>query len=88
MIFETTKKFKKQVSVLDIKAKNKLFDRLRLFSEDRNNGLLNIHPLRGNLIGFYSFSVSGDIRVHFVWKNKKKTKVLLVGIGTHSEMYG
>ena len=84
---EITKQFKKQVSLLTKKNKQKLFDTLKVFCVNPYDQLLKTHPLKGNLSGLYSFSVTGDIRIHFLWKNKKKTAVLLLQVETHSQLY-
>jgi mRNA-degrading endonuclease YafQ of YafQ-DinJ toxin-antitoxin module len=84
---EITKKFKKQVALLTKKHKQNLFDTLQIFRVNPYDQLLKTHPLKGNLAGLYSFSVTGDIRIHFLWKNNKKTAVLLLQIGTHSQLY-
>ena len=87
MKLEKTKKFTKQAKNLSKKERNKLFEKLRLFADDPFNEKLRTHPLKGNLIGMYSFSISGNLRVHFKWMNNKKTKLLLITLGTRSSLY-
>ena len=84
---EVTKKFRKQVSALKRNQRNQLAERLRLFANNPSAKKLRTHPLKGNLLGIYSFSITGDLRVHFEWKDKKRTQVLLISIGTHSQLY-
>jgi addiction module RelE/StbE family toxin len=84
---EVTKKFRKQVFELQKKRRKQLFDRLRIFCLDPYDQTLKTHPLKGNLSGIHSFSVTGDLRVHFKWEDKEKTEVLILQIGTHSQLY-
>jgi len=75
------------VKALQLRQKKQLAERLRLFAKDPFVKKLRTHPLKGNLLGIYSFSVSGDLRVHFEWRGKGRKKVLLISLGTHGRLY-
>ena len=47
---------------------------------------LRTHPLTGKLHGCYAFTVDLDCRVVFMFI-KGHSKVLLIDIGTHEEVY-
>lgn len=66
------------------KLRSKFKKRLELFQKDKNHKLLRDHPLKGDMIGYRSFSVTGDIRVIYV---EREDKIVLVYIGTHNQVY-
>jgi len=48
------------------------------------NPSLRLHPLKGLRKGYYSFSVTGDIRIVFyIFKGD----IYFVDIGTHNQVY-
>lgn len=75
------KRFKKQSS----KIKKEFERRLRIFVKDIDDPILNMHKLSGKLKDLWSFNVSGDIRV--VFDKSQKGIIILVDIGSHSELY-
>lgn len=81
-----TSGFKKRFEKLPQKIQRQFEKRLELFIKEPNNPVLYNHPLRGTLIGFRSFSVTGDYRV--MYRIIEIGSVKLVDIGTHSQMYG
>lgn len=85
MFITTTKKFDKKIKKQPIKVQNQFKKRIQIFMEDINNPILNIHKLSGDLTDLWSFNVSGDIRV--VFDKSQKGIVILVDIGSHSELY-
>ena len=86
MIVVTHKTFDKQFKKLP-KAQVRQFEtRITLFKSNPSHPQLRDHALTGEFRGMRSFSVSGDIRVIYV--RKGKAVILLVQIGTHSELYG
>lgn len=86
MTIEYSKKFKKQYSQLSPKIQQKLDDRLRLFSSNKFDPLLNNHALSGKYIGYSSINVSGDLRALYY---EKSDRIIIFGfIGTHSQLYG
>lgn len=81
----TDKKFDKNFKKQSSKIKKEFEKRMRLFLEDINNPILNIHKLSGKLKDLWSFNVSGDIRV--VFDKSQKDVIILVDIGSHSDLY-
>jgi mRNA-degrading endonuclease YafQ of YafQ-DinJ toxin-antitoxin module len=57
---------------------------LRRFAVDPRDPLLRTHKLRGDLDGYWAFSVDDDLRVLFRWNGDLAT---LVSMGTHDEVY-
>lgn len=81
----TTKKFDKQFKKQSAKIKKEFEKRIRVFLTDSNNPLLHVHKLSGSYEGLWSFNVSGDVRV--VFDDSDETVIILVAIGSHSELY-
>ncbi len=86
MQLETTKKFDKQFKKLPTKIQEEFAKRIGLFIAERNSSLLHIHKLSGNLKGLWSFNVTADIRV--IFDSSIDDVMLLIAIGSHSELYG
>jgi mRNA-degrading endonuclease YafQ of YafQ-DinJ toxin-antitoxin module len=57
---------------------------LRRFAQDPQDRLLRTHKLKGELEGYWAFSVDEDLRVLFRWAGDV---CFLVAIGTHDEIY-
>jgi mRNA-degrading endonuclease YafQ of YafQ-DinJ toxin-antitoxin module len=57
---------------------------LRRFSADPQDPLLRTHKLKGELSGYWAFSVDDDLRVVFRWDG---ADVFLVNLGSHDEVY-
>jgi len=81
----TNKKFDKGVKKQPIKIQKELKKRLYLFFEDMNHPILKTHKLSGKLKDLWSFNVTGDVRV--VFDKSQKNVIILVDIGSHSELY-
>jgi len=79
------KDFKKKYYKLSPKIVENLDDRLRLFSKDEFNPLLNNHALKGKWLGYRSINVTGDIRAIF---KREAESALFVAIDRHSNLYG
>lgn len=77
--------FKKSYKKLTARIRKKLDDRLRLFSRDEFNPILNNHALTGKYQGFRSINISGDLRAIF---RKEKDSVLFAVLDKHSNLYG
>lgn len=86
MRINTTKKFDKQFRKQPQKIQQEFAKRIALFLIDAHSPILNIHKLSGTLKDYWSFNVSGDIRV--VFDKQLEDLVVLVAIGSHSELYG
>jgi addiction module RelE/StbE family toxin len=85
MRINTTKKFDKQFRKQPQKIQQEFAKRIALFLVDTHSPTLNIHKLSGTLKDYWSFNVSGDIRV--VFDKQLDDLVVLVAIGSHSELY-
>ena len=57
---------------------------LRRFAADPRDPLLRTHKLKGELAGYWAFSVDDDLRVLFRWDGEI---AFLVNLGTHDEVY-
>jgi mRNA-degrading endonuclease YafQ of YafQ-DinJ toxin-antitoxin module len=57
---------------------------LRRFAADPRDPLLRAHKLKGDLDGYWAFSVDDDLRVLFRWDGDV---CFLVALGTHDEVY-
>jgi len=86
MHIETTKKFDKQFKKLPAKLQKDFARRIELFIDELNHSLLHTHKLSGTLKGLWSFNVTADIRV--IFDDSYEDVLILVAIGSHSELYG
>ena len=59
-------------------------ERFKLFLENQKNPLLRDHALGGKMKGFRSFSITGDIRVIYIFQNNV---TYFVDIGSHNQVY-
>jgi mRNA-degrading endonuclease YafQ of YafQ-DinJ toxin-antitoxin module len=57
---------------------------LRRFAADPRDPLLRTHTLKGELDGYWAFSVDTDLRVLFRWDGDE---AFLVNIGSHEQIY-
>ena len=62
-------------------------NKLKQFAANPFNPALKTHSLSGILAGSWAFSITYNQRVVFIFVNGKKTKVILVDIGAHDEVY-
>ena len=84
MIIVYHQDFKRNYKKLSPKVKGKLEERLRIFSKDEFNPILNNHALKGKWLEYRSINVTGDIRAIF----KRNTAVIIfVAIDSHSNLY-
>ncbi len=81
-----SKKLEKQYKKLPIGLQKQFAERLRLYLKDKNHSLLHAHSLAGEYKGLWSFNVSADLRV--IFDDSYTNVVILVAIGSHSELYG
>lgn len=80
-----SKRFDKQYAKLAKKVQRQFDERLLMFVTESTNPLLHVHALHGEFAGLQSFNVNADVRVIFT--KQDDTVVLLVAIGTHSQLY-
>ena len=86
MIIRYLPKFKNQYKKLPPKMQTQFDDRVQLFVVDPTLPKLKVHPLKGKYAGYWSMSVSGDIRALYIIEGE--TIVIFALIGTHSQLYG
>ena len=84
MYIDYHKSFKKSLKKQSKNIQEKFFEKLEIFMENQFHHSLNNHALKGEFLGFRSFDVTGDVRVHY-----KETVygIILINIGTHSQLY-
>ncbi len=78
-------KFKKYVKRLNVKDRNKLQDKLRIFKDDIFDRRLRTHKLKGNLKEYYAFSITYKERL--VFKIIDDETVYFIDIGYHDTVY-
>lgn len=66
------KNLKKRI-LNDLSLTKRYEQRVRLFVKNQKSSLLRDHPLKGKLVGFRAFSITGDI--------------LFYDIGSHTQVY-
>jgi len=86
MIVRYLPKFKKQYKKLPIKIQDQFDNRLQLFMIDPTLPSLKVHPLKGQYAGYWSMSISGDLRALYVIEGD--AVIIFALIGTHSQLYG
>lgn len=79
-----SKKFDKMFKKCPQEIKSKFIERLELFNEDKYSSILNNHALSGKLKGLRSINISGDYRAIL---KEQPDGILLIAIGTHSQLY-
>jgi addiction module RelE/StbE family toxin len=57
---------------------------LRRFATDPQDPILRMHKLKGDLDGYWAFSVDDDLRVLVRWEGDE---VFLVNLGSHDQVY-
>jgi len=79
-------KFKKQYKKLPPKLQSQFDERVQLFAVDPTLPKLKVHPLKGKYAGYWSMSVSGDIRALYIMDGD--TIVIFALTGSRSQLYG
>ena len=79
------RRFDKMASKLPPKVKQKMIERITLFSEDPLNEVLRRHALYTPYKGSYSIDITGDYRA--VYELIDDQTALFTHIGTHSQLY-
>ena len=85
MVIHFHKDFIKNSMKLTLQQKNKLTERLKLFSQNELNPVLNNHSLRGKFQGHRSINITGDLRALY---KKEGKDIMFVAIDSHSNLYG
>jgi len=80
-----SKEFDKRYRSLKTNQQKKVKKALLTFTEDKNIAWLRYHELKGEWRDHFSISAGGDIRIHL--KYLEEEDVLIVTLGTHSQLY-
>lgn len=80
-----SERFKKRFQKLPEKIQDKFEDRLAIFMKNPAYPILKSHPLKGNMVGYRAFSITGDYRV--IYRIIDHGNIKLVNIGTHAQVY-
>ncbi len=86
MQIETHKKYDKMWARLNRKQQLQALGALKLFISNKHDTTLRVHQLKGKYYPQYSISAGGDLRIHYLQKGNNK--IVLMLIGTHSQLYG
>ncbi len=86
MQVQTHRRYDTMWAKLDRNQQLQVMAALKLFMTNQNKKQLRIHQLKGKYYPQYSISAADDLRVHFLIL--KKNKVVLMMVGTHSQLYG
>ncbi|MBT3250051.1 MAG: type II toxin-antitoxin system mRNA interferase toxin, RelE/StbE family [Candidatus Pacebacteria bacterium] len=78
------KHFKKRIAN-NPKLVNQFEKRLNELILDQSNPLLRNHSLKGSRQSYWSFSITGDIRV--IYKKINNNIIQLYDIGSHNQVY-
>jgi len=78
-------KFKKQYKKLPNYIRDKFDQKLLIFSENKNDLILDNHKLHGKFKNFKSIDITGDIRA--IYEEIDKNSMHFVSIGSHSKLY-
>lgn len=84
MTIDYSKSFKKSYKKLDLFVREKIKDRIKLFSENKFHTLLNNHSVNPTYDTGRSINITGDYRAIYV---EHEGVVVFIEIGTHSELY-
>lgn len=80
------KTFVKSFKKLSVKMKDKVLRILEIFEENPLHPTLRNHALKGEYFGMRSVDVTGDVRIIFK-EHDGYIEVILVDVGTHSQLY-
>ncbi len=79
-----TKKIKKLIKNQP-DLNERIFDKIRLFSENQFEPSLKTHKLSGTLSNYWAFSI--DYYYRIVFRFGKNNQVFFISIGSHDEVY-
>lgn len=86
MTIRYSKRFVKQLAKQPPKVQDAFYLRIKLFEEDSNEPLLNLHHLKGKMSRYYSINVTGDVRA--LYEIVGEDIYVYEMIGSHSQLYG
>jgi len=80
--------FRKQYKKADVRIKNQVRDRLRIFKKNPEDLELNNHLLKREWEGFRSIDITSDYRAIYSEKKVGKNEIAyFVALGTHDNLY-
>jgi len=75
----------KRLIVEDPNLRDKIEESILLFKNNPDDTRIRNHSLHKSMDGKWAFSITGDIRIVYVWVGKKTVRFL--AIGGHEEVY-
>jgi addiction module RelE/StbE family toxin len=81
-----SKKFIKKYTAAPEPIKQTFNERMRIFSLDEFDQILNNHQLSGNLKNLRSINIGGDWRA--IFEESDNGDIVFKTIGNHSQLYG
>ena len=72
-------KFLKQLNKLDLALQKEALTKIELFKNQKNHKSLEVHKLKGRLLGSYAFSVNYKDRIVFDYVSKGEAVLLAIG---------
>ena len=80
-----SKNFIKQSKKLNKPVREKLIQRIELFTNNPLDSELNNHPLKGKYKKYRSINITGDFRALYLVQDEY---IVFDLVGTHSQLYG
>jgi addiction module RelE/StbE family toxin len=80
-----SRNFIKQAKKLSPQSREKLQERIRMFSTNPLHPALRNHQLSGKYKAYRSIDVTGDVRALYM---QHENEVIFDTVGTHSQLYG
>jgi len=81
------KRFEKQFSALRQAQKERVKEALTDYANGEKSASLRIHSLSGDYKRQVSISAGGDLRLHLI-DEKTSNDIVVLQVGTHSQLYG
>jgi mRNA interferase YafQ len=85
MTISYSRNFIKQSKKLNKTIRQKLINRIELFSNNPLDSELNNHPLKGKYRKYRSINITGDFRALYL---TQEDHIIFDMVGTHSQLYG
>ena len=85
MIVSYSKNFIKQAKKLPVATRQKLIERITIFSDNPLHPNLRNHQLRGKYKYYHSIDITGDVRALYLLHSNE---AIFDAVGTHSQLYG
>ena len=85
MTISYSKNFIREAQKLNKQQRQKLQERIGLFSKNPLHPVLRNHALKGAYKAYRSIDVTGDVRALYL---QKEDEAIFDTVGTHSHLYG